>query len=150
MQFAYVPARMHLVQLTYASSATKPFSKEELIDLLTNSRRNNSEKGITGMLLYKSGNFLQILEGKADTVESTLRRIESDPRHKGVITILKKAIAQPEFPDWSMAFRNLNDAETDRIPGFNEFLNLSFDPESLQEDSSQVERLIGTFAQAIR
>lgn len=141
---------MPLIQIAYASSATKHFSKEELLELLTKSRRKNQENGITGLLLYKSGNILQILEGESDVIKRTLQRIELDTRHRGLLTIFKRNIEEREFPDWSMAFRNLNDPETDRLPGYNELLNLSFDPESLLEDSSQVEQLIGTFAKTIR
>ncbi|MDQ8184856.1 BLUF domain-containing protein [Pelagicoccus sp. SDUM812002] len=141
---------MSLVQIAYASSASTPFAKEDLISLLTKSRIKNQSGGITGLLLYKSGNFLQILEGESRIIKETLERIEADPRHRGFLTIFKRNIEEREFPDWSMAFRNLNDPETDKIPGFNEFLNLSFDPEDLQTDSSHVERLIGTFASNIR
>ncbi len=141
---------MPLVQIAYASAATKPFTKEELVSLLVKSRDKNKKAGITGLLLYKSGNFLQILEGESATIKETLQRIELDQRHRGFLTIFKRNIEEREFPDWSMAFRNLNDPETDRLPGYNEFLNLSFDPELLEKDSSQVERLIGTFAHAIR
>ncbi|MBD5779033.1 BLUF domain-containing protein [Pelagicoccus sp. NFK12] len=141
---------MPLVQIAYASSAAEPFTKEELVELLKKSRQKNQERGITGLLLYKEGNFLQILEGESPIIRETLQRIEADPRHRGFLTIFKRNVEEREFPDWSMAFRNLNDPEIDRIPGYNEFLNLKFDPESLQEDSSSVERLIGTFAKAIR
>lgn len=141
---------MPLVQIAYASSASQHFTKEELVALLTKSRRNNQAKEVTGLLLYKSGNFLQILEGESPVINEILQRIEHDPRHRGLLTIFKRSVEQREFADWSMAFRNLNDPETDRIPGYNEFLNLSFDPESLLEDSSHVEKLISTFATAIR
>lgn len=141
---------MPLVQIAYASSATIPFTNQELIDLLNKSRAKNYEQDITGMLLYKDGNFLQILEGESETIKVTLRRIEEDPRHKGFLTIFKRNIDEREFPDWSMAFRNLQDTETQKIPGYNEFLNLSFDPESLRTKGSRVEGLIATFARSIR
>ncbi len=141
---------MPLIQIAYASSATKHFSKEELVELLNKSRAKNQKNGITGLLLYKSGNILQILEGESDVIKRVLRQIELDTRHRGLLTIFKRNIEEREFPDWSMAFRNLNDPEIDRLPGYNEFLNLSFDPDSLLEDSSQVEQLIGTFAKTIR
>lgn len=141
---------MPLVQIAYASSARDPFTKEELLELLKKSRVKNQALGITGLLLYKSGNFLQILEGESSTLRDILQKIELDPRHRGFLTIFKRNIEEREFPDWSMAFRNLNDPETDQLPGYNEFLNLSFDPEDLQKDSSHVEQLIGTFASAMR
>lgn len=141
---------MNIIQIAYASSATNPFSKEELIELLNLSRKNNQQANVTGMLLYKSGNFLQILEGTPEIVEPLLAKISRDPRHHGVITLLKRPIETRDFHDWSMAFRNLNDLETDKTPGFNEFLNLTFhDPETFK-DCTRIERLIGAFATSMR
>jgi Sensors of blue-light using FAD. len=45
--------------LVYVSSATRPFSREDLRVLLETCRKNNAELGVTGMLLYKDGNFMQ-------------------------------------------------------------------------------------------
>ena len=36
-----------------------PFTPPELIDLLAKSHKNNAELGISGMLLYKDGNFMR-------------------------------------------------------------------------------------------
>jgi hypothetical protein len=49
--------------LVYVSSATKPFSPDELSELLAQARVDNAALGITGMLLYSNGNFMQVLEG---------------------------------------------------------------------------------------
>jgi len=55
--------RSRYVPLVYVSSATELFSDTQLENLLLRSRQNNSTLGITGMLLYKDGNFMQCLEG---------------------------------------------------------------------------------------
>ncbi len=54
--------------LVYVSSAVRPFSRVDLDDLLATSRANNARVGITGMLLYKDGNFMQVLEGDEEAV----------------------------------------------------------------------------------
>jgi len=48
-----------MIQLVYTSSSIKPFSIDELLLLPDKARRNNSKLGITGMLLYKDGDFMQ-------------------------------------------------------------------------------------------
>ena len=48
----------------YVSSAVDLFSDEELLKLLDVSRKNNQALDVTGMLLYKGGNFMQFLEGE--------------------------------------------------------------------------------------
>lgn len=137
---------MPLVQIAYASASIRPFTKEDLIDLLRKSRAKNQKIGVTGLLLYKSGNFLQILEGESSVIKTILSTIEADPRHKELITLFKRNITEREFPDWSMGFQNLNDPDVEQLPGYSKFLDLSFEPKSLDKESSQVRALIHTFA----
>ena len=51
-----------IFSLVYVSEGNTTFSKKDLRELLTKSRENNSKLKISGMLLYKGGNFLQVLE----------------------------------------------------------------------------------------
>ena len=57
-----------MFHLVYASSALQPFTKPELQALLEQARQKNAKLGVTGMLLYKDGNFMQVLEGEKETV----------------------------------------------------------------------------------
>lgn len=110
-------------QLVYVSSATHPFSKPELRALLEKSRANNHRLGVTGMLLYKDGNIMQVLEGERETLEPLFKTIGKDPRHKGVIELINQAIETRQFRDWSMGFRDLNDPDLASVPGYSDFLN---------------------------
>ncbi|MEP7187723.1 MAG: BLUF domain-containing protein, partial [Roseiflexaceae bacterium] len=56
--------------LSYASVAVTPFTSAALQALLLTSRRNNMQLGITGMLLYKDGEFMQVLEGEQAAVQA--------------------------------------------------------------------------------
>src|SRR3954468_5458514 len=109
---------MSLVHLVYVSSATRQFSQAELIALLATSCRNNEPVGITGMLLYRDGNFMQVLEGEESAVAAAYDRISKDRRHDGLITMLKEPIATRDFGDWSMGFRDLNSIEVHNAPGY--------------------------------
>ena len=53
-----------LFRMAYVSTASKLFDPAELRDMLKESNLRNKEAGITGMLLYKDGQFMQVLEGK--------------------------------------------------------------------------------------
>ncbi|MDH5457908.1 MAG: BLUF domain-containing protein, partial [Nitrospinota bacterium] len=68
-----------MIQITYISSETRPMLQHDLDDILSRSRENNIEMGITGMLLYGNNTFIQILEGEERTVDSLLRKIRKDP-----------------------------------------------------------------------
>lgn len=141
---------MPLVQVIYASSATELFEKDELIALLETSRANNHAVDVTGILLYKDGNFLQVLEGPEPAVDTLLARIAKDQRHKRVMVFFRQTIENRDFPHWSMAFRDLKDPELAKLPGFNEFLNLSLADPSLLSDSPRVRQMISVFAKSIR
>ena len=65
--------------LVYVSSATRPFSGEDLRVLLVTCRKDNTELGVKGMLLYKDGNFMQVLEGEEGAVRGLYERIAADP-----------------------------------------------------------------------
>ncbi len=47
--------------LVYVSSATTLFSRSDLEDILVKSNQNNSRLGVSGALLYKGGNLMQVL-----------------------------------------------------------------------------------------
>lgn len=130
-----------MYQLIYVSSATAPLTKEALITLLTHSRARNEAAGISGLLLYKGGNIMQVIEGEETTVKSLYQRIECDPRHYGHIVLVQGPIGQRNFPDWTMGFRDLGDDSVRALPGFSEFLNTPL----TQSVGSRAERLLHVF-----
>ena len=138
---------MALIHLIYASSATKPFSEKDLLALLEISRRNNEPAGITGLLLYHDGNFMQVLEGEEPVVTATHARISKDPRHYGLLTLLQEPIEKRAFGDWSMGFRNLNSDEVRSTPGYSEFMNEDWRGRPMRETPQRAVRLLRVFRQ---
>ena len=93
-----------MLQLIYASTATSPFSAEQLRTLLTRARATNTALEVSGMLLHVDGSFLQVLEGADDVVRSLYTKISSDPRHARVLKLLARDVETRNFADWSMGF----------------------------------------------
>jgi len=91
-------------QIIYASAATKPFTRENLVELLKTARQRNSAADISGMLLYHSGSFLQVLEGPDKNVDALYATIRKDPRHTNFLLLLRATIQKREFENWSMGF----------------------------------------------
>jgi hypothetical protein len=141
---------MPLTQLLYVSSATEPFSKPAILELLKTSRVSNERAQLTGLLLYRDGNFLQVLEGEEAAVEGLFEKISADRRHGGLLRLLKGEIAEREFPAWSMAFRDLEDEALALEPGFSEFLNLPLTHHSIVTDCSRARRLLAVFRESMR
>ena len=140
------PSAEHLLQLIYLSSATRLFSSDELVALLMQSRANNQRNGLTGLLLYKDGNIVQVLEGERATVERVFDTICQDPRHKDIIVLVRTEVPAREFGEWSMGFRNLQDPEVKLLPGYNEFLNKPLAIEEFASNPSAAQRLLRVFA----
>ena len=135
-----------MLSLCYvSSSATADVSSKELVGLLEKSRAKNTGLGITGMLLYKDGNFMQVLEGPDPAVQERFDRIAQDPRHKGVIVLLREQVAERQFPDWSMGFQNLRDVDLRLTPGYRDFVNDSLISPAFEADPSRAQRLLLMF-----
>ena len=81
--------------------------------------RRNAESGLSGMLLYSSQSFLQMVEGSADAIGATYARIAADPRHTNLRLLLDLDVSARLFPDWTMGFEHIDDEDlADEIDGF--------------------------------
>jgi len=98
-----------MVALLYVGAARKLFDEVALSALLTQCRQNNAARGVTGMLLYSDGNFMQALAGEAAMVDALAEKIAQDPRHHAMKVMLRQPIEQRQFSGWSMALRRLVD-----------------------------------------
>lgn len=110
-----------LVHCIYASSATRPFSFDQLVELLAVARRNNAALGVTGMLLHDRGSFFQVLEGRAATVDALYARIAADARHAEIVRIIHEPVARRSFGQWSMGFVQVDDELLRSVEGANDF-----------------------------
>jgi len=91
-----------LVRLLYASRAVDPQSSDATDAILAKSRSHNSTSGITGILCYGGGIFLQALEGGRMAVNVLYKQILNDPRHKDVLLLSYEEISERRFSGWTM------------------------------------------------
>lgn len=98
-------------QISYVSSAAKDVKQEQIEAILNVARATNPGLGITGVLLYRGGIFLQLLEGPEDKVTDLYKKIEKDPRHTNVIKLFEEHKNPRIYTDWSMAYKELNDLD---------------------------------------
>ncbi|PZF60157.1 hypothetical protein DEI92_07215 [Curtobacterium sp. MCBD17_034] len=115
--------RTVVLSTVYTSSATYPFTDDDLAVLLLNSRANNARAGLTGVLLHQDGQFMQVLEGPDDAVRERYAIIASDPRHGAVQLVAQESIAERRFPAWTMGYRAVVDTGADDLPGFDDFFS---------------------------
>jgi Sensors of blue-light using FAD len=106
-------------RIIYSSQATHDVAPQELTDLLSAARDLNQRVGLTGMLLYSSQSFLQVLEGEPEALAATYARIGADERHTNLRLLMDAEVDAPLFPDWSMGFDHVDDEElAEQLEGY--------------------------------
>jgi hypothetical protein len=96
-----------LVRLLYASRAVDT-SPEAIEAILSQSRQHNPATGITGILCYGAGIFLQAIEGGRMAVSELYGHIQRDTRHKDVMLLDFEEISERRFGGWTMGQVNLS------------------------------------------
>ncbi len=107
-----------MYEIIYRSLASPGLQEEDLVKILANSRYNNKQHAISGVLLYFNNSFLQILEGERNDLELLYSKIEIDRRHNHSKIISAGAINERMFGDWSMSFKSLSEDELSLLPGY--------------------------------
>lgn len=97
-----------IYQLMYYSTACREQTDDELRAILDASRRGNSRRGVTGLLLYGDGVFFQILEGAETDVKALYAKIETDGRHQGILIAAEREVPARSFDNWAMGYTPLN------------------------------------------
>ena len=92
---------MDVFHLIYMSVAA-PMKPSTLDDILTASERNNTQRDLTGLLIYRLGHFIQLLEGAKADVLAVFQRITADQRHSNSRVLVAFESAERLFPQWRM------------------------------------------------
>jgi hypothetical protein len=124
-------------QVLYSSAAVAPFSETQLTELLAAARVNNGRLGVTGMLLYDEGSFLQALEGDARVLEGLYARIAKDKRHQRVVPLLRREVSERQFDEWQMGFASTKNLPKN-LPGFSDYRRLRANPIESANAASQL------------
>ena len=95
-----------LVELLYCSVSVEPdLTNADLDRILVSARRRNLAQDITGMMIYHRGEFVQILEGKKESIENVYEKfICPDTRHTAINKVLENTITHRSFGEWYMGF----------------------------------------------
>jgi hypothetical protein len=114
---------LQLHSLFYCSLAKEYISKDDILDILKCSRRNNEKIEITGILVYwkKTNQFLQLLEGEENVILDLYDKICIDIRHSLSRIVYQENILERGFNAWTMAYKNIDEVDTSGVDGFSEF-----------------------------
>ncbi len=104
-----------MYELVYYSEANKKLTNEGVADIIKRARNFNSQKDITGCLLYHNREFIQILEGNKEAVNSLFTKIKTDNRHHDIILLHEGEKKERVFSTWSMAYQKLDNSELQKL-----------------------------------
>ena len=93
-----------LKTICYVSSLNNSLKTSDLSHLFKTTKNNNTCIGISGILIHKNGNFLQILEGEVEKVDTLYQNIRLDNRHHGLIVIVDTEICDRLFESYDTKF----------------------------------------------
>lgn len=130
-----------LFHLGYVSTETGDLGSSGMVELLTEARRINTSRDITGLLLHRERSFYQVLEGAEDVVRQTFDSIEKDQRHTAIDVLFEGEVDEREFPDWQMGFLNLDGVEVGTLQGYSDFLSREDNAKDFLENLSRGKRL---------
>ncbi len=91
-----------LVRLLYVSRAIDSQAESATESILNSAKAHNLNNGITGVLCYGGGIFLQALEGGRKQVNELYTHIVKDPRHQDVVLLAYEEIEERRFGGWTM------------------------------------------------
>lgn len=134
-------------RLTYASRALHDFETDELVQLLTRARSTNQRLGVTGMLVYAAGSFLQLFEGGDAEVEVVWDRIRMDSRHGDLRVLGDVPVDHRLFSDWAMGFAHPDRASLEEtLPGYRASLDYPFVSAVVIDAAETAETLLSLYA----
>ncbi|MFT7086357.1 MAG: hypothetical protein ACJAV5_002085 [Vicingaceae bacterium] len=96
-----------MFELVYFSVARPNLTQKEILDILVYSRKWNYEHDVTGLLIYNKVEFLQLIEGDETTIRELFEKIKKDVRHQNLILLAADSKKERVFPNWNMAYQNV-------------------------------------------
>ncbi len=121
------------IRLVYYSRALRDMSLQDIQNILSTARENNSDQGICGMLCYESNWFLQALEGERKAVNELFLEIADDVRHDDCVIVSYEHVNECIFPNWHMGYSASSGAVTEMLKSFG---LSSFEPEKLTPEQA--------------
>jgi hypothetical protein len=130
-----------MYEIVYTSVARSPFDPISLAALLAHARQRNEARGITGLLLYHGGWFLQVLEGPLEALTVLLATLRKDDRHHHFHVLREGPIEARRFEEWTMGFVDLDATRLRALKGRHAFLSNG----SLQGEPAELLALLDEF-----
>ncbi len=98
-----------IYSLCYFSTANSSLDTIDFENLFEYVVTKNAHQEITGVLVYGQGNFMQIMEGTEEKVNSVFTSIKEDSRHHNIIKVIEKEYDDRIFKKYDYGFKVVKD-----------------------------------------
>lgn len=136
--------KTQIYQMSYVSTGCDTLKYDDIKSILQDSRKNNVEKDITGILVYCNKHFFQILEGEKEKIQQLYHKIIIDRRHDNVIKIQEGFVENRQFENWNMAFKSFN-RELKELDCFNNEQFYSYIKSQLEQKNNVSLKILADF-----
>ncbi len=131
-----------LIHVIFVSTVVPDIQEHDILKFLKQARTANRKYDVSGMLLYVGGRFVQLLEGEPGMVDAVSSTIFRDKRN--MRPILREAVLEREFPDWTMGFATVDAVEAGELLGDAQFFeSVSCDARFDAEQAKTLLSIIG-------
>jgi hypothetical protein len=130
----------NVYHLLYRSFKSDYFDENEVGKIVASSLLNNTHLGITGILMYRDGIFIQLLEGDEDDLLKLYEEhICKDKRHHDCKVLVSKDNQTRIFNGWNMGVVSKNLLHSE-FPSFFELIEQKL--EKIDDDELYEDQLI--------
>ncbi|MGJ8619990.1 MAG: BLUF domain-containing protein [Methylophilaceae bacterium] len=126
----------YFTQIIYVSRATFPLSNNpykvepQVSDILQQSRANNRNRRLVGVLCFGEGYFLQCLQGKENDINELVEALKQDTRHTDIKVLSSTLVNNKSFSKWRMKYAGVG---SDIQAILNQYNLKSFNPYQFSE-----------------
>ena len=131
-----------MLRVTYLSAESYKLSSEDLLTILEKCNENNPLLGLTGMLIYGNGMFIQSVEGDEKIVKNTISKISSDARHKDFKILSEEITEQRLYDEFNMGFERLTEHSLSNITSLKSLSLKQLNSQFLSKNTQVVEDLL--------
>ncbi|MEL6677487.1 MAG: BLUF domain-containing protein [Pseudomonadota bacterium] len=106
-----------IYSLIYRSYARPPWIGERTLnDIAREANTFNNSNGVSGMLIFSDGVFVQVLEGSTVTILELTAKIAADRRNERLRVLWHGNVSGRRFGQWSMGCFDFSDAARASAP----------------------------------
>jgi hypothetical protein len=131
-----------MLRITYLSAESYKLSSEDLLSILEKCNENNPRLGLTGMLIYGNGTFIQSIEGEEEIVKNMISKISYDARHKDFKILSEEITEQRLYDEFNMGFERLTEYSISNVTSLKSLSLNQLDSHFLRKNTHVVEDLL--------